>query len=51
MLKMGGICGVSTHAAHRIKVYMSLLMNHCVQYMKDRGFHLSYLGGQRQRYS
>ncbi len=50
VLKVGGIGGVSTHAAHRDKGYMSLLMNHCVQHMKAQGFHLSYLSGQRQRY-
>jgi predicted N-acetyltransferase YhbS len=50
VLKVGGIGGVSTHLAHRDKGYMSLLMNHCVDYMKEQGCHLSYLGGQRQRY-
>ena len=50
VLKVGGIGGVSTHLAHRDKGYMSLLMNHCVEFMKGQGCQLSYLGGQRQRY-
>ena len=45
VLKIGGIGGVSTHLGHRGKGYMSLLMNHCVEYMKAQGCHMSYLGG------
>lgn len=50
LLKVGGIGGVSTHRSVRGKGYMSLLMSHCVEHMRAEGFHLSWLGGQRQRY-
>ena len=50
VLKVGGIGGVSTHKSARGAGYMSLLMTHCVQVMRDEGHHLSWLGGQRQRY-
>ena len=49
-LKVGGIGGVSTHKSVRGKGYMQLLMEHCVERMKAGGYHLSWLGGQRQRY-
>ena len=49
-LKVGGIGGVSTHESVRGKGYMQLLMEHCVERMKAEGYHLSWLGGQRQRY-
>ena len=49
-LKVGGIGGVSTHPDARGKGYMGILMRHCVARMKAEGFHLSWLGGQRQRY-
>ena len=49
-LKVGGIGGVSTHPGDRGKGYMGVLMRHCVERMKAEGFHLSWLGGQRQRY-
>ena len=49
-LKVGGIGGVSTHPGARGKGYMGVLMRHCVERMKAEGFHLSWLGGQRQRY-
>ena len=50
MLKVGGIGGVSTHLSVRGKGYMKVLMNHCVEKMQVQGYHLSWLGGQRQRY-
>ena len=50
LLKVGGIGGVSTHHSDRGKGYMGVLMRHCVERMKAEGFHLSWLGGQRQRY-
>ncbi len=50
LLKVGGIGGVSTHPGVRGKGYMGILMRHCVERMKAEGFHLSWLGGQRQRY-
>jgi len=49
-LRVGGIGGVSTHPEARGKGHMRALMNHCVARMKEQGFHLSWLGGQRQRY-
>jgi predicted N-acetyltransferase YhbS len=49
-LRVGGIGGVSTHGSVRGKGYMKQLMTHCVQRMQDEGMHLSWLGGQRQRY-
>jgi|APSaa5957512622_1039677.scaffolds.fasta_scaffold19916_3 predicted N-acetyltransferase YhbS len=49
-LKVGGIGGVSTHSTVRGKGYMKVLMNHCVEKMQTEGYHLSWLGGQRQRY-
>ena len=50
VLKVGGIGGVSTHSSARGKGYMKVLMTHCVEKMKAEGYHLSWLGGQRQRY-
>jgi len=50
VLKVGGIGGVSTHRTVRGKGYMKRLMNHCVEKMQAQGYHLSWLGGQRQRY-
>jgi predicted N-acetyltransferase YhbS len=49
-LKVGGIGGVSTHPSVRGKGYMQLLMKHCVEKMREEDYHLSWLGGQRQRY-
>ena len=48
--KVGGIGGVSTHPKSRGAGHMKALMSHCVGVMKEEGYHLSYLGGQRQRY-
>jgi len=49
-LKVAGIGGVSTHPEARGKGHMRTLMDHCVHLMRDQGYHLSWLGGQRQRY-
>ncbi|MSR83438.1 MAG: GNAT family N-acetyltransferase [Candidatus Latescibacteria bacterium] len=50
LLKVAGIGGVSTHPNHRSGGLMKQLMQHCVAQMKTQGYHLSWLGGQRQRY-
>ncbi|MEW6753765.1 MAG: GNAT family N-acetyltransferase [Candidatus Latescibacterota bacterium] len=49
-LRVGGIGGVSTHPKARRAGHMRALMTHCVDLMRQQGYHLSYLGGQRQRY-
>jgi predicted N-acetyltransferase YhbS len=50
VFKVAGIGGVSTHPKSRGAGYMKALMSHCVGLMREQGYHLSYLGGQRQRY-
>ena len=50
VLRVAGIGGVSTHPKCRGQGLMKQLMNHCLDVMRVEGFHLSYLGGQRQRY-
>jgi predicted N-acetyltransferase YhbS len=49
-LRVAGIGGVSTHPNRRGTGLMRKLMEHCVHLMKEQGYHLSWLGGQRQRY-
>ena len=49
-LRVAGIGGVSCHPHARGRGYMQQLMDHCVQAASAEGFHLSWLGGQRQRY-
>lgn len=49
-VRIAGIGAVSTHRNDRDRGYMKALMNHCVEQMKAQGYHLSCLGGQRQRY-
>ena len=49
-LRVAGIGGVSCHPHARGRGYMQKLMAHCVQAAVAEGFHLSWLGGQRQRY-
>jgi predicted N-acetyltransferase YhbS len=49
-LRVTGIGGVSTHPDHRGSGLMTALMEHVVSLMKTQGYHLSWLGGQRQRY-
>ena len=50
-LAMAGIGGVSSHPRRRGAGYMRQLMHHCVARMHDECKHLSWLGGQRQRYA
>ena len=50
VLRVAGIGGVSTHPTWRGRGFMSQLMNRCGAEMKEQGYHLSWLGGQRQRY-
>ena len=49
-LKLAGIGGVCTLEAYRGQGLMKALMDHCVEEMKSEGYHISWLGGQRQRY-
>ena len=49
-LPVAGIGGVSTHPECRGQGMMQRLMTHCVGLMKEQGYPLSVLGGQRQRY-
>ena len=49
-LRVAGIAGVSTLPEYRGLGLMSQLMRHCVEAIRNDGFHLSWLGGQRQRY-
>ena len=50
-LRIGGIGGVSTHPRFRGQGLMQRLMEHSVATMREQGYHLSWLGGQRQRYA
>ncbi|MBI4531010.1 MAG: GNAT family N-acetyltransferase [Candidatus Latescibacteria bacterium] len=47
----GGIGGVATQPEDREKGYMSRLLPYVIAQMKDRGYPLSCLGGDRQRYN
>lgn len=49
-LRVAGIGGVSTDPTHRRLGLMKLVMDHVLQSMRDEGYPLSWLGGQRQRY-
>ena len=49
-LKLGGIGGVCTLHDYRGQGLMKALMDRCVIDMKSEGYHVSWLGGQRQRY-
>ncbi len=49
-VKAGGIGGVATLPEFRGKGYMSVLLNHVVKVMRKRGWALSLLWGDRQRY-
>ena len=49
-LKVGGIGTVSVHPYSRGAGYMKKLMNMALEDMKKQGFHLSCLGGMKQRY-
>jgi len=50
-VRVGGIGGVSTLPEERGRGYMSRLLRHVIAQMKDRGWPLSGLGGDRQRYN
>jgi len=49
-LRASGVGAVSTHPNYRRTGMMKALMNHCVGLMREQEYHLSCLGGQRQRY-
>jgi predicted N-acetyltransferase YhbS len=49
-VEAGGIGGVATLPELRGKGYMTVLLNHMVKAMKKRGWALSVLWGDRQRY-
>jgi len=49
-LKLSGIGGVCTHPDYRGQGLMKQLMERAVADMKLEGYHISWLGGQRQRY-
>jgi len=49
-LRVAGIGGVSTHPESRRRGYFRALMRHCVDRAREEGCHVSWLGGQRQRY-
>ena len=50
-LNIGGIGGVSTANKARGRGYMSRLLNHIIHEMRRLGYPVSYLGGDRQRYT
>lgn len=50
-LKIGGIGAVSTLPQERGHGHMSQLLRHAIGVMRDQGDVLSWLGGDRQRYS
>ena len=50
-LKIGGISAVSTAPEYRGKGYMSRLLKRVVDVMREEGYTLSWLGGDRQRYN
>ena len=51
ILKVGGIGGVATHPKERNSGMMRRVMETCINTMKEEGYHISCLGGQRQRYN
>jgi predicted N-acetyltransferase YhbS len=50
VLRIGGIGGVSTLASERKKGHMTALLDRVIRLMREGGFALSALGGDRQRY-
>ncbi len=50
-LKLAGIGGVCTLSDYRGQGLMRALMERCVADMRSEGIHLSWLGGERQRYA
>ncbi|MDP6698193.1 MAG: GNAT family N-acetyltransferase [Candidatus Latescibacteria bacterium] len=49
-LRIAGVGGVCCHPRYRKHGFMGQLMRHCVEAMREEGYPLSWLGGQRQRY-
>ena len=49
--RVAGIGGVSTHPKSRGEGLMHKLMTHCLDEIGRQGYHVSRLGGQRQRYA
>ena len=49
-LRIAGIGGVCTHPDYQERGLMRELMPHCINAARSEGYHLSWLGGQRQRY-
>lgn len=47
---LAGIGGVATAPEARARGYMTLLLNYIVKHMRDKGYVVSGLGGDRQRY-
>ena len=50
-LTLGGIGGVATLPEARGKGYMTRLLKHAIDEMRVRGYPVSWLGGDRQRYN
>ncbi len=50
-LRIAGVGGVSTRPEMRRQGLMKALMTRAVEDMRGAGYHLSWLGGQRQRYA
>jgi predicted N-acetyltransferase YhbS len=50
LLKAAGIGGVATHINERKSGMMKRLLDACIQEMHLEGYHISCLGGDRQRY-
>ena len=50
-LRVAGVGGVCTHPRYRQRGLYQQLMGHCVEVARAEGYHLSWLGGQRQRYA
>ena len=51
VLRVAGVGGVSTDPELRGQGLMSRLMEHASECIREGGYHLSHLGGQRQRYN
>jgi predicted N-acetyltransferase YhbS len=50
-ITVGGIGGVATLHAERGKGHMTRLLYHAIDEMRERGYPMSWLGGDRQRYN
>ena len=51
VLRVAGVGGVSCASPYRGQGLMSRLLAHAREHIRREGYHLSYLGGQRQRYA